>query len=210
MFIGHRVDDYGFETVTGIDLNKVDNELLLSTDQRILVYNYRYDRWSYYNVTGVTGFLGMFIDDNNKIQAVYSSAGAGSIYTQNSTYQDDGVDFDLALKTGWIALSGISGFQRIYRLLVTGDYKSSATFNARAEYDYDVTQYDDYTLDMTTGYTVDAGYTFRNHLSKQKCKAVRFDFEIVGSGRTVDLNGITLELGVKSGAVKNNNIMTEA
>jgi hypothetical protein len=207
-FLGHRVDDYGLEEVTGIDLNKLDNELLISTENRILCYNYRYDRWSYFLITGASGLLGLFVDDSNNVHTIYSDTGVGKYLSQGSTYQDNGVDFNLSLKTGWIALTGISGFQRIYRLLVTGDYKSSCTANARAEYNYDTTQFDDYSLDMTTSFTVDQGFTFRNHLSTQKCKAVRFDIEAVGVGRTLDLNNITLEVGIKSGAVKNNVIMT--
>lgn len=211
IFLGHRVEDYGLEEVTGIGINNRYNELVISTVNRILVYNYKYDRWSYFIIDSIHGLNGVIINEDYEIEGVYSVNGVGEFRSQSTGYQDNGVNYECGLKTGWISLMGVSGFQRIYRLLLTGDYIDTSTLDMRAEYDYDTTVFDDYQHAMSSPeFTASQGFTIRNHLSKQKCKAVRFDISFTsGNNAGLNINNLVMELGVKSGAVKNGNIITE-
>jgi hypothetical protein len=142
----------------------------------------------------------------------------GTIYRETpGTYKDAGLlaspaDFfvSLKVKTGWLNMAALQGFQRLWRVLLLGDYHSAHRLNCRIEYDYDEYDYEDALVPVTT--VADSGvartqqpYQHEFGPAKQKCEAVRltfYDSESSTKGQSMSLSAITLLVGAKRGAMK--------
>ncbi len=98
-----------------------------------VVYDYLYDQWSTFtNHSAVAScvYLG-----NSSLYA-YANPN-GTIYIQTpSTFSDNGVPIPFSLTTGWLNLSALQGFQRVYHAFLLGQYKGTHTLQFAAAFDY--------------------------------------------------------------------------
>ena len=194
-YIGAPVEEYNNETINGSAVSKTRNEVYFQTDNRMMIYNYLQNNWSTNTYLG--GKSACIWKDN---LAVLKSD--GFVYYQNdSIYTDDSAAISMKIATPWYKMKGITGFGRLYEVVVLGEYKSDHTLNIRVYYDYDDTDYDDYTFDVTSINI----YEFAVKPSKQKCQAFKieiWDTPTGGSGESLELTGISVRLGSKVGFYK--------
>ena len=101
--------------------------------------------------------------------------------------------------TGWMKLSGIQDFGRVWRVLILGRYWTDHTLTAKVYYDYDTSYVETYTI---TPNPLNGIYQFNIHLARQKCEAMKIEIYDTGTGQSMDLTGITLQVGVKKGVAK--------
>ena len=184
----------------------------------LLVYNYFFRRWSIWKIRDSLGVPQAFVSG-----ALWSRAPESQdledlqIATTSRLYQSLDSSFtdsliatgptptSLLLKTGWIPLDGVLGFQRIRLVQLLGEYRGNGTLTIRSFYDYDESTSFENTLVFSPGPGVlvdpmELGFK----PEKQKCSAVRydiFDTAAVGAGPKdgVELSHIVLEIGRKKG-----------
>lgn len=218
-YVGDRVEAYNDLTITSADtLPKVNQIRFVTSDGVALVYDYYVNEWS------------VFDNHMGKDAVVWNSAytylrnSSGAVYSENETkFLDDNIPLKLKIGTAWIKLAGLQGFQRIRRSIVLGKYMSDHKLSMRVSYDYNADLYDQYYFDAAGvlvgevygdgnygddspyGGSADTLYQFRTHLTKQKCQAIRFEFEDIMDtvyGESFELTDLMLEVGIKQGVGK--------
>jgi hypothetical protein len=179
-----------------------------------VVYDYFMDQWG-------TNPLQSLVDAtiwNNNYCYLQSS---GRVMQENSSVFTDAGNFvPFKLTTGWLNLAGLAGLQRIYSMLIVGEYKSPHVLKVSIAYDYDSnpTQIVNISPTSTTtpgvwgsdstwgsssvwggGYPA---YTWRVDFTRQKCTAIQITIEDVQTanfGEGMSLSGLTFEVGIKPG-----------
>lgn len=217
-FIGEEVSQFNSQVVSSADLLADLNQVrFLTSSGQTFCFNYMLRQW--------TTFTNHEGKDAVIWRGIYSYLrNDGTVYTETrGEYLDDNTPFKMILGTSWIKLAGVQGFQRVRRLNVLGDYHSAHQLVVRAGYDYQSGFTQEYVFDAGTviesgtygddvlygdslyGGDSDGVYQFRVHLERQKCEAVRFEFEDVMSetyGQSYSLLELAVEVGVKRGLNK--------
>jgi hypothetical protein len=218
-YIGADIEYWNSEVITSATNVDDENEARFLTESgSCLVYNYYFNQWS------------TFTNHSGKDAVMHSDTytylnDSGAILQQTiDEFDDNGSDIPLTIGTGWIATAGIQGFQRIRRVNVLGDYKSPHTLRMKVFYDYSPEVAETIDFD-TTDSDIDLSvisesviygesewsggetdmFMYRHHLKKQKCTAIRFEFEDLnasGTKESFSLTGIVVEAGIKEGANK--------
>lgn len=191
---GAAVEAYNSEEIVQSYLVANRNLVKFVTSERILCYDYLLDRWSVDTVDEVTSAC-VWQDQEVVLRN-------GVVAIENDIYQDDfGTPASIQMKmvTGWIKLTGIQDYGRIWRILLLGKYYSSHTLTVKVYYDYDDTTVETYTK---TPDPLQGIYQFNIHLKRQKCEAIKIEVFDTGTGQSMDLTGMTLEVGVKRGTMK--------
>lgn len=135
------------------------------------------------------------------------SDGMGGRLSQDSPgFLDyDSATIPVTLTTQWIRLGNLSGFERVKRLVLNGDFASDSIITIGVAINYDDTIV--YTTTVPSSAAIATGSTIqlRHHIQTQKCQAIRFtitDTPVGDTGEGCDFAGMTLELGVKKGPAK--------
>lgn len=205
-YLGAPVEDYNSYTVSGAVLMRDFTEIrfTLSDTTTALVYNYFFNRWDYftnYKADSVCLWQG----------TLATVQGAGIVSIEGSNFYDLDLSggtssYSLFIEFPWLRLKDIQSFQRIYELMVLGEYLSPHTMTMRIQYDYDTTQTGTYTFNATQviGSTLDP-YQFVVRLNRQKCDAIKFSLTEnpgTGSQQSVILNDLSAVVGLKRGLNK--------
>ena len=127
------------------------------------------------------------------------------VYTDDCTGSE--VVYSMKIATSDINIAGLQNAQRIYRIILLGDYKSAHTLSVSSFVDYSVNLFDSTKIES---FSQDVSsdndpYNFRMHFKNQKCKAVRVHVTIGGSsatGEAVILQGLAFEVGARAGTFK--------
>lgn len=219
-YIGAPVELYNNLTITSAAVVPSNNQVRFTTSgtvtlddgqtrtNLVLVYDYMMNQWSTFtNITAVdaTVWDGVYVWCKSDGRVYKEAAG---------TYTDDGASITLRFVTSWLSLAQLNGFQRIYRLLLLGDYKGVHTLRVRLGYDFSP----EYTYDQTitptapgtwgsdaawgTGAVWGGSYPlewFRVSPARQKCSAIRICVEDVQTSGTegLSITGIGVLAGVK-------------
>ena len=196
-YVGAPVETYNAESIIDTCLITQRNIVLMLTASRILCFDYLQQRWSVDTVSGLAS-LAIW---QNKIVALKAS---GRLSVESTAFVDDFGEMtppsiSMKLVTGWMKLSGLQDYARIWRLLILGRWKSSHTLTVKVYYDYDDTTVETYTISQTTSLNL---YQFNIHLRRQKCESIKVELFDTGSGQSLDITGMTLEVGVKQGTMK--------
>lgn len=197
--VGEPVQRYKGETIIkAVDVPSDGRVLffLADTAKTVLCYDYRIGQWTTWDMDKV-------YVDACPYDGGFAFVTSGDVYQSASTYQDDSAAIRLRLKTGWINLSGLQGYQRIYQILVMGEWRSPHTLYIRLYSDYSDTA--DQTI--TVGMATDPGlYQIRVRPQKQRCQAL--SIEVYDSNDQANspsdaadyegyrMDGIDLEIGV--------------
>lgn len=195
--IGADVEDYDALLVSSATLFSNESEVRITNKDGVaLVYNYEFQRWSVftnYESVDAMRWNGKFVHAKSD----------GSICIETAaTWRDNAVNFNISFITGWNTLSDISGFQRIYRAQIVGEYKSPVTLTLEAGYDFEQTWDDTGSIAFSA-----AAYRGQFHMKRQKCQSIRFRItvavsEFVFSGEGMKLTALTLLFGIKRGLSK--------
>lgn len=196
-YVGDRVEAYNSEEIIDSVLlpNTQKNSVVFATSSRLLVYDYSQDKWSVDTISSVQ-CIGQW---DNRLIVVKSD---GSCAIEGTDYQDSfasATDIQMKVSTGWMKLSGIQDFGRVWRVLILGRWYSSHALTAKVYYDYSTSYSETYTISQATTITP---YQFNLHLKKQKCESMKIEIYDTGSGKSIELTGLTLEVGVKKGTMK--------
>lgn len=101
-------------------------------------------------------------------------------------------------------MAGIQGFQRIYKALLVGDYKSPHTLNCELTYDFVSTVAQTITVPVASAPS-GVPYQYRLFPSRQKCEAMQFtlyDTQSPTYGEGLSLSALSFEVGIKRGLNK--------
>lgn len=215
-YIGDSVEKYNGEKITSATLLSTVNEIRMITDSgRALVYNYYSNRWSTFsNIRGL---------DSIEFKGDYYYVRAdGLVYKETKDkYQDNGQFIKMRIKSAWIQIAGVQGFQRLYQLLLLGNYKSAHKLVVKMAYDFNPYYQQETIIDVdnvlvpTTygdgvyGTDVYGGefplYQWQIYPKIQKCESFQFelqDFKTDTDGESFSLSHVMAEVGIKRGPNK--------
>lgn len=215
-YIGSWVERYNDLAITSATLLSDTNEIRFTTDSsdgRVLVYDYFHDKWTTFtNIAAVDSV----VYDNTYVYARAS----GAVLKQDSSFSDDGSSIKTKIVSSWLQLAGIQGFQRFYKMLFLGTYKSLHKFKVSFAYNFDPSYKHSEVVDMadvlpittygTDIYGVETPYGGPHPLYQwevrptiQKCQAFKFKFEDFSEGNEgFSLSNFAAEVGIKQGLNK--------
>jgi len=191
---------YVGNSVHGFDEVKVTSSLLIEganearfflASGHTLVFHYLLKEWDVftYHADAALGVGG----ETYFIQS-------GVVYKNGESFKFNGSFYPMRVKTPWLKLNTMQGFQRIWRAVVSGEYKSPHTLNLRIYTDYNESSYESHTISVDSP----GPYSLMAHIGKQKCSAIMFEIfdNPTSGGESMELNTLTLEVGVKKGTAK--------
>lgn len=198
-YIGAPAEAYNSATITSAHLvpNTTQVRFTLSSPANtILVYDYLYNQWSTFTGLGA-------IDSTvyNNQYTLLTSAGLSLLET-SGVYTDNGAAISLKIKTSWLSLAQLQGFQRVRRFELLGDAKSATILTLNMAYDFDSTVVQ---TDTITVAGTEVPLQYRIHLARQKCESVQitlFDTPTLPYGEGLSLSALGFEVGVKQGLNK--------
>ena len=133
------------------------------------------------------------------------------------TFTADGSFIQMKVRSAWLSFGGLQGYQRVYRILILGQYKSPHTLYVDVAYDFNPTIVQTLTITPTTATTygsvspygsesvyggVFAPYQWRVNPTRQKCQSIQLtirDAEGTDPGASCTLSGMTAVVGVIPG-----------
>ena len=216
--LGARAEDIiGSNTIHSMCLDEGTNEArffltntVSGSSNEIVVYHTLYNQLTVHTVSysGTNYGVGAFYMDSD----LYRVTADGNVhkyspktYTDNCTGSE--VVYTMRVTTGDINIAGLQNAQRVYRVMLLGDYKSAHTLSVSSYVDYSVNLFDATKIEsFSQAISSDNDpYNFRMHLKNQKCKAVRLHISLGGdtaTGEVAILQGLALEVGVRAGTFK--------
>lgn len=195
-YIGADIETYNSYPVTSAVLMEKVNQVRFTISLGVdLVYDYYFGQWSIFtNISAVDACL---------FNGVYTYLTSSGLVNQETTnYTDNGSFIQLSMTTSWMSLAGLQGFQRIWRLLVLGNYQSPHVLNINTAVDFSTSFEQNTTFNVPTA---PPKYEYRVHMKQQKCTAIQFQIYDTQSSPYAEgfrLSEITLEVGIKKGANK--------
>ncbi len=212
-YIGAPVERYNGDTITSAILCSKTNEVRFTLNSyRVLVYDYFHKYWTTFtNIQAIDS-----INHNNLYH--YLRSDGRVCYETPGVYTDFGSFIKAYLKTAWIQLAGIQGYQRVFSFQFLGNYFSPHKLLAKFSYNYNPQQTSTATIDATSIMAASpygAGpygsgpyggqyptYAFEVATKQQKCASVQFSLEDVQDGtpgQSFSLSNIATEIGVLPG-----------
>lgn len=221
-YIGANVEEFNDLKVSSAVVIPEENQVRFTTeDGDALVFNYFVSQWATFTNHKALSAVAINFD-------YYYLRLDGTIYQEDTdSFTDNGTAINMKLRTGWVSFAGVQGFQRVYKLLLLGEYKSPHKIRVRVAYDFreafvqevtadinsftDNTRYGDYS---PYGEPTDVPYgsngnqhQIRVDLKRQKCQSIRIQIEEIQNdeqnfGEGLRLSNIMFEVGEKRGVNK--------
>lgn len=130
-YIGAPVEAYNSSIVTSAAVipGTTQVRFTLNTGE-ILMYDYYFQQWAV--------FIGVPSISSTLYQGMHTLLGASGLVFQETPgqYLDNGNPVLMSFVTGYIQLAGISGYQRIWEIQLTGQYVSPHLLNVKLGYDF--------------------------------------------------------------------------
>lgn len=222
-YIGDSVEQFNKQKINSATLHGKLNQIRLITDAGIaLVYDYYCNRWSTY--TNIYG-----LDSISFRDSYYFIKADGLVMKETiGSYLDNGQFITMRIKSAWLQIAGVQGFERFYKMLLLGTYLSAHKLMVSIAYNFNTyyqqsTIIDTGSLLATPNYgsgnygtgTVYGGafplYQFEIRPKLQKCQSFQFELSDVRTdtdGASFSLSHITAEIGVKKGGFTKANART--
>ncbi len=196
-YVGAGIEQFKDDVINSALLMEERELLKFTTNEgRVLLYNHFYKQWTWYD------------DHENAVSAVNWKGNygyidnTGSVFIEDqTTHRKNGEFTKRTYDTGWLKLTGIQNYQRVRKLLISGEYKDAHQLKVTLSYDYDDSTEEDYILSPQSG----EDYQYSIHLRRQKSQSIRIQIEDVDTGATDEgfkITDITLEAGIKKGLNK--------
>lgn len=198
-YIGAEVEQYKAQTITSACLIPDSTKAVFTLSNGInLTYDYYVNQWET-DVYPEPAFDTTTFE--NKI--VYIQSDGKTLLQTPSEFSDDGSLIPIEIETGWMNLAQITGFQRVWELHITGEYKSPHTLTV-----YTYTNFSDSPSQVTViNVPKDPKpYEFRITMKQQKCTSIRYRLvesqpvDVAGEG--FSLSALGIRVGVKKGLNK--------
>lgn len=216
-YIGAQVEAYNSLNITSAKVVAEFNQARFTTsDGDCLVYNYQLGIWSTFS-----NFQALSAETvGNDYYYVRTDS---TIFKENrASFTDAGSAISMEIETGWMSFAGIQGFQRVYRMLVLGTYKTPHSLQIQAAYDFNnawvqssMVQSSDVVTPSVYGNSSPYGaespyggdgkcYQMQFNFKRQKSQSIKLritDFELQ-PGEGLSLSNFTLTIGTKIGSNK--------
>ncbi len=195
-YVGAEVEAYnGYTVAAAVQIPGTNDARFVMSSGDVLSYDYLVNQWSVF--TGLAP-LSACLFQNKWTMVKYASPNALVWQETPGTFTDAGAAVSLKLKTSWLSLAGLQGFQRAYKLMILGDYFSAHGLKVEIAVDFDST------IVQTVNLTQSAAgvYQWRIDLTRQKCQAIQVtltDTPTAPYGESLAISGLTLEVGAKRG-----------
>ena len=177
-------------------------------DARVVVYDYRHGSWGTWTWALPGPWAGIVV--HNGAPVVHD--GSRVLQTTNEGYDDGDTWITLRVRTPWIRLASLAGYQRARRLVLQGEKLSDCTLSARLYLDHDgATVQDTWAWDLGPSTTVTRlpQLALRAVLARQTGRSLAvevWDSEPAELSRAVTtgvrLFGMSLEIGRKPGVLQ--------
>jgi len=217
-YIGADVEIYNSDTVTSAKLIGPTNQVRFTLDSGIcLVYDYFKLQWSVFtNVNAVDATI--FQDKHTYLQ----SNGLVKQETPGQ-FSDDGEFIRWKIVTSWLSFVGIQGFQRVWRMLVLGEYNTPHKLLVSFAHDFNPYITQEEIIDAGAAFPSDLYgsvspygadpvygglfplYQWRVRLNEQKTETVQVtlqDAQEPDFGESASISAISFEIGLKKGLFK--------
>ena len=158
---GAPVEDYNSLTIMDSDtVADQDQVRFLTSDGDTIVYNYILDRWCTFN--NHKGLASRMVGNN---YYYLNTSGDGNLVYKEvvDKFDDNGNPVEINLETGWISFAGIQGYQRIYRMMVLGEYKTNHSLKVKVAYDFDDEYVDELEMKFFDITASDTGVDIENY-----------------------------------------------
>lgn len=131
-YVGKDVETYNGHTVFSAVAVPGTNQVRFTLNGSIrLMYDYFVGQWGTFNGTnGISNTLYQNLD-------TYINAQGQAYQETIGTYLDGASPVLMAFTTGWLNLSGLQGYQRIYKIYLLGNYQTPHKLSIGIAYDYD-------------------------------------------------------------------------
>jgi len=196
---GADVEQYNSNTINSAISIPSKNVVKFSTIQgNLICYNYYYNTW---NIEDNLPFSSINIY-NSKLVGILKT---GGLYLNNpSIFTRGSNQYQMKIKTSWLRVTGLQGFQRVYTFRFLGDYKDTHVMNCSVAYDYDDTSLTPHIISTVDTFSPSQPYQFKVYFSRQKCESVQLIFSDTPSntGQSFTITGLAFIVGVKNGANK--------
>lgn len=175
------------------------NRVLFLTDSQIWVLYLTSMAWYEWTATNLVSFVFeggtlWLIKDNGNSTA--------DIMKQGATYQDDGANYEQRIKLGQFQFAGIQGYQRLYRVLLTGAKTTDADSS-----NVTITTYNNSNTTATDTLTIahnsliaDNRTELEIRPSKQRCESMEIQLSLTSSTSGLKLAAASAEVGGYTGA----------
>jgi hypothetical protein len=194
-YIGSKVQDYNSLTVISSQLIANVNQVrfMLSSGQAI-VYDYFVNEWSVFTNhscvdTMISGSIFYYLRSDGTV-----------LKETDGVYSDNGSFISMKVKTGWLSFAGLQGFQRIWQMLLLGEYISAHNLQLDVSVDFVSA------IVQTKTFNPSANpYQWRLNFTIQKCETMQVTIQDVFTttlGESYSLSNLAFDVGVKKGLNK--------
>jgi hypothetical protein len=197
-YIGAPVEAYNSQEILSADLIYNLNQFRFGLSSGVvLTYNYLFDQWSVFTNHAVVQAC---IYQN---KYTYCKADGTTLQETPGAYSDAGTSISMKLTTGWLSFADLQGYQRLYKLLLLGEYKSPHKLQVDICVDFN-----DAIVQTTTITAInDPLYQYRIFLSRQKCQSMKFTIQDIAPdvgtlAEGYSISAMAFEMGVKQGINK--------
>ncbi|MCB0801739.1 MAG: hypothetical protein KDB74_01460 [Flavobacteriales bacterium] len=219
VYIGAEAEDYNDLVITSAVLNADSDQVLFTTESgKTIVYNYLFKQWATSS------------NQNGVDSAIYENGftyvdSDGYVFLENKdSFADNESYIPLSMTTGWINFTGTQVLQRLYKIVIVGEYYSAHKLKVSVRYDFNPSFTEETYIDIPTitqnGVSVFGEsvygegpygegpyggvfplYQFEVNLKRQRCQAISFKIEDIQYGDTIgegfSLTNILFVAGIK-------------
>lgn len=217
-FIGAAVEQYDDVTIASAEVIRLNNQVrFLAKNGRTLIYDYFVQQWS--SFSNHMGRSATVLGSN-----YYYIRTNGDLFKETpGVFTDNGTAIKIRFTTGWLSFARLQGFQRVYKMLFLGKFKSAHRVKVQVAYDFNesfVQQKIIDTADFDSGATYGSEspygtgtpyggdgnvHQFRLDFQRQKCESIKITFEDIQTtdgGEALSLSNMAFEVGGKAGTNK--------
>lgn len=194
-YIGADVEVYNSQNVTSAVLYPQFNQVRFTMSGGVcLAYDYFVKQWTV--LTGIAAVQACIFQG----QYTYTKSTGSVLQESTSLFTDNGTFVQLKVGTSWMKFAGLQGFQRVYEVLILGDYETAHSLVAKVYYDFDPAVAQTTTIAPTST----APYQWRLLFNRQKCEAMKIElYDTQDSpAEGMRLSSLAIWVGVKYGLNK--------
>jgi hypothetical protein len=203
-YVGKAVEAYNSQNIVAATLIPDKTQIRFLCDSGLtLAFDYDACQWSTF--TNHAGYSA----DVWQGKYVYARTD-GKIFQESPGYYLDGsTSFAVLAQTSWLAVAGVQGLQRIWELLMLGDYANGsggAGHGVQVSLAFDGDPTFGTPVPYTFGSASSSGvFRYRQHMSRQKCASLSLLIQEVTTGDSadsLDLTDMSFRAGVKRGLAR--------
>lgn len=212
-YIGSEVEEFNTSTVKSAQVIPNTNFVVFTLNTgEMLMYDYYMEQWGIFEGASATSSC-----IYNNLHTILTPQ--GQIWQQTPGEYVDGTNpVLLKLKSGWINLAGLQGYQRFYEFYLLARYLSPHKLDVGVSYDYNdsiahqsIITPDNFSPSTPSGFGIPTPFgsmgnkeQWRIHAKKQLCESFQLTIAevfdpslgtVAGAGFT--LSGITAKIGIK-------------